>query len=312
MRKKTFLTLLGALSFIIISATAVVLLTGDNAILNPKGEIAQKQYNLLVFATLLSMLVILPVFALTIYISLNYRASKKPKDYQPNWDHSKKAETVWWGLPIVIIIILSIVTWKSTHDLDPFKPIASDQKPLQIQVVSLQWKWLFLYPEYGLASINYAQIPVDRPVEFELTSDAPMNSFWVPQLGGQIYTMTGMSTKLHLIANEAGEYRGVSSNISGNGFADMKFLVAATSDSEFYDWTHAAKGSTESLDQQVYEELRKPSKMIQPKFLTLAEPNLYGSILAKYNDHSHHMKTNDQETHNKDHTDNTSHTGGHH
>jgi len=311
-RKKTFLALLGVLSFIIIVATAIVLVTGDSAVLNPKGEIAQKQYNLLIFATLLSMLVILPVFALTIYISLNYRASKKPKNYQPNWDHSKKAETVWWGLPIVIILILSIVTWQSTHDLDPFKPIVSDQKPLQIQVVSLQWKWLFIYPEYGLASINYAQIPVDRPVEFELTSDAPMNSFWVPQLGGQIYTMTGMSTKLHLIAHEAGEYRGVSSNISGQGFADMKFRIAAAPDSEFYDWTHATKGSTDSLDRVTYEELRKPSKVNEPKFLTLAEPNLYGSILAKYNDHSHHMGNKHNETQDKDHNDNNDHTGGHH
>ncbi len=311
MRKKTFLALLGGLSFFIIAATVFVLITGDNAVLNPKGEIAQKQFDLIVFATALSLLVILPVFALTIYVSIKYRASKKPVDYQPDWDHSKKAETMWWGIPIFIIIILSVVTWKSTHELDPFRPIQSTKEPLEIQVVSLQWKWLFIYPEYNIASVNYAQIPVDRPVKFVLTSDAPMNSFWIPQLGGMIYTMTGMSTQLHLIANETGTYNGVSSNISGPGFADMRFTVDSTAESEFYDWTQTSKPTLAQLDTTTYNELRKPSIPPNPTLFYLKEEDLYWKIMERYT-HSSHKYHHGSNIKNESSSESSEHSGGHH
>ena len=195
------------------------------AVLDPKGFIAFEERDLLYITALLMLTVVVPVLVLAVVICWKYRAGNKKAKYEPEWDKSWALELVWWGFPCIIVALLSVLTVKSCLDLDPFKPLESDVKPLKIQVVALQWKWLFIYPEQKIATINFVQFPEKTPINFELTADAPMNSFWIPQLGGQIYAMPGMSTKLHLIANEAGSYRGSSSNISGNGFAGMIFTA---------------------------------------------------------------------------------------
>lgn len=202
-------------------------------VLQPSGSIAEAQRDLFLIALIIMSLVAVPVFLLLFYIAWRYRASNKKAVYRPNWDSSRLLETIWWGIPILIVVVLSVMTWRSSHELDPFRPIASPEESLQVQVVSLQWKWLFIYPTYGVASVNELVIPVNTPIAFEIAADSPMNSFWIPALGGQIYAMNGMKTALHLEANKIGEFRGLSSNISGEGFADMKFVVRSVSDESF-------------------------------------------------------------------------------
>ena len=252
------------------------------AILQPKGVIAQQQRDLLIFATLLSMVVIVPVYVLTIMIAIRYRKGNKKATYAPDWDHNRKLEAVWWGVPIVIILILSVVTWRSSHALDPFKPLGSNRTPVTIQVVALEWKWLFIYPEQNIATVNYIQFPEDTPVNFIITADAPMNSFWIPELGGQIYAMNGMKTKLHLQANAPGMFKGSSANLSGEGFAAMKFTAEATSHADFDKWVQNSKKAPDMLDGQQYAELSKPTKDVRARFYGNVDNGLYDSIVMKY------------------------------
>lgn len=275
---------------LIIAFAITLLFTGNNIpVLNPKGEIAQKQYDLLVFATLLSLIVVVPVFAMAFYIPWKYReGNKSKKKYQPNWDSNKWIEGIWWGVPIILITILSVVTWKSTHELDPFKPIDAKEKPLTIQAVALEWKWLFIYPEQSIATVNYIQFPVDRPLNFQITADAPMNALWIPNLGGQMYAMNGMSTQLNLIANEPGDYRGLSTNISGRGFADMNFTARASSHTEFEQWVDAAKIAPRNLDANEYNKLRGPNDSpVEPAYYVLKDQNLYYKIIERFG-HNHY------------------------
>lgn len=274
-----------AIFLILVAFVAVLgaLVWGTNvAILNPKGAIAQEQFNLLVFASLLSLVVVIPVFGLTFYIARKYRADNKKAKYSPDWDHSRLAETIWWGIPIALITILAVITWKTTHSLDPFKPIQSDKKPITVQVVALQWKWLFIYPEQDIAVVNHVQFPVDTPVNFEITADAPMNSFWIPQLGGQVYAMAGMQTKLHLIADEAGTYSGSSANISGSGFAGMRFKAKASSQADFDTWVLSAKESSTALTMDTYEDLAEQSTDNPISYYSSTDKNLYTTIIMKY------------------------------
>ncbi|NDD59526.1 MAG: cytochrome ubiquinol oxidase subunit II, partial [Chlamydiae bacterium] len=173
-------------------------------------------------------------------------------------------------------------TWKSTHDLNPYKPIATSQKPLKIQVVALQWKWLFIYPEQGIATLNFVQFPEKTPVSFEITADAPMNSFWIPQLGGQIYAMPAMVSQLNLIADEQGSFRGVSANLSGDGFAGMTFVAKASSETEFHQWVNSVRRSGNFLNLKEYNRLVKPSAYCPEAFYLLKEDNLFDHILMKY------------------------------
>lgn len=260
----------------------VIYLKGSNfAVLNPKGTVALQQRNLLIFAAALSLVVVLPVFALTFFIAWKYRAGNIKADYKPDWDHNKKIEAIWWGVPIALILVLGVVTWNSSHALDPRKALNSNKKPVKVQVVALQWKWLFIYPEYNVASVNYLQFPEDTPVNFEITADAPMNSFWIPQLGGQIYAMSGMKTQLHLMANEVGDYNGSSANISGEGFAGMKFIARASSQADFDSWIQTLKYSSNTLNQDAYAALAKPSKD-NPPATFVGESNLFDTIVMKY------------------------------
>lgn len=250
-------------------------------VLNPKGIIAQKQRDLIITATSLMLIVVIPVFIFTIFFAWKYREENKDAKYSPDWAHSNLAEFIWWGVPFAIITVLGILTYITTHDLNPFKPIVSDKKALPIQVVALEWKWLFIYPEQGVATINFVQFPENRPVEFEITADAPMNSFWIPQLGGQIYAMPAMRTKLYLMAHEVGDYRGSSSNFSGTGFAGMSFTARASSQRDFDSWAKNARRSS-TLTKSVYETLVQPSEYHPVETYRLGDSDLFDHIIMKY------------------------------
>jgi cytochrome o ubiquinol oxidase subunit II len=279
-KTKTFL--LGGLGLLVIGLSAFWLRHADIAVLEPQGPIGQKEKNLIVTAFLLSMLVVIPVYAMLIGFAVRYREGNKKAKYSPGFDHSRWMEGAWWAVPLAIISILAVMTWRASRDLDPFKSLGSSTPPMTIQVVSLQWKWLFIYPEQDIASVNYLQLPVNTPVDFNITSDAPMNSFWIPQLGGQIYAMSGMSTHLHLLAQQTGEYTGVSANISGDGFAGMHFKVRSSSDADFKNWVSSIHGSAKQLDAQTYQELSKPSLNNPVSYYGSAEPGMYSSIVNKY------------------------------
>lgn len=263
---------------------AMVLLHGAHIdVLNPQGEVAMKERNLIVFTLVLSLIVVVPVFTLLIVFSLKYRATNKKKAaYRPNWEGNRLLETIWWGIPCAIILVLGIVTWQSSHALDPYKHLDSKVKALNVQVVALQWKWLFIYPDQHVASVNLLEMPVNTPVNFSITSDAPMNSFWIPSLGGQIYAMSGMSTKLSLIANKTGDFKGSSANISGAGFADMHFTAHAATSADFATWVQKTQQSTKSLDETSYNQLAKPAAVKAPLFYKLSDQNLYDTIVMKY------------------------------
>lgn len=268
----------------LVTVLSVNLLRAD--VLHPKGLIAQKEFNLIVFAVLLMMVIVVPVFVMTFAIVWKYRESNhtrhKKVKYQPDWDRSRLAETVWWLFPLLIIGILSVVTWQSSHELDPFRRISSTVKPMTIQAIALRWKWLFIYPDQKIASVNYVQLPVNTPIEFEITSDGPMNSFWIPALGGQMYAMSGMSTNLNLLASETGSYRGSSANISGEGFAGMNFTAKATNHKVFNSWLGHAQKSPRQLDKNELASLMKPSKNNMPELYTLADDELYNEVMTKY------------------------------
>ncbi len=283
MSKKFRLTALILLSVGIVLAAAFLLLHGNNfAVLDPKGPIAKEQFDLIIFTSLLSLIIVVPVFVLTFYIAWKYRAGNKKAKYNPEWDHSKTAETIWWLVPLALILVLAVITWITTHKLDPYKPIASDKKPITVQVIALQWKWLFIYPEQNIASVNYLEFPEDTPINFEITADAPMNSFWIPQLGGQVYAMAGMQTKLHLQAAEQGEYRGSSANLSGEGFAGMKFTAKATSQEGFDAWLGSVRASSKMLTTDEYASLAKSSQNNPPTFYSSRDKELYDTVMMKY------------------------------
>lgn len=260
-----------------------LLLHGTNlAVLNPQGIIADKQRNLLVFTFFLSMVVIVPVFLLLFFISWKYRESNKKATYRPEWDGSRVLETIWWGIPITIIAILAVVTWRTSHELDPFRPLSSAMQPLTVQVVALQWKWLFIYPEQKVASVNYVRFPSDTPVRFIITSDAPMNSFWIPSLGGQVYAMSGMSTELNLSAKSNGSYSGLSANISGTGFSKMRFTAESMSTADFAKWVGQTRSAGSELNAVSYAALARPSVPAAPTDYTLSDSSLYDKIVKKY------------------------------
>lgn len=252
------------------------------ALLFPKGIIALEERNLLFIIQAIMLLVIIPVYILTFIFSWKYRASNPKGKYDPDLVDNTIAEYIWWGIPLVFTIIISILTWVKTYELDPFKPIASDRKEMNIQVVALQWKWLFIYPEEKIATVNFIQIPEQTPIHFEITADAPMNSFWIPDLGGQIYAMPSMRTELYLIADEPGNFRGSSANLSGEGFASMHFITKATKNEDFQRWVEEAKQSGKTLTKEEYEKLAQPGGNHPVEIYQLKEDNLFNQIIMKY------------------------------
>lgn len=250
-------------------------------VLNSSGLIGDKERNLMLFTTILMCIVVIPVYLLTLFIAWKFAEVKQAK-YTPKWDFNLVLEYVWWGFPFVIILILAVTTYISCHKLDPFRPIQMGGKPLKIQAVALQWKWLFIYPEEGIATVNYVQFPKDRPLEFNITADAPMNSFWIPALGGQIYAMSGMSSKLNLIANKTGTFRGCSANLSGRGFSGMYFQAVASTEEEFNNWIGEVSSSGQSLTSEEYKDLVKPTEYAPKAYYSLGQQDLYQWIIKKY------------------------------
>jgi cytochrome o ubiquinol oxidase subunit 2 len=281
--KKTFKIAISVLVCIAVIIASIAYITSHNiAVMEPKGAIGVQQRDLINTAFWLMSIVVIPVFIMTIAFAWRYRKGNKKAKHTPDWDHSYVAEIFWWGVPFIIIIFLAIITWTSSHALNPYKPIENGKKPIVIQVVALDWKWLFIYPEQGIATVNFIQFPVNTPLNFEITADAPMNSFWIPQLGGQIYAMPAMKTKLHLIANEIGVYRGSAANISGDGFAGMTFKAQASSQEDFDQWVQTAKQSSNQLNQSTYDQLMKPSSYHPVTLYVLTDGDLFNHILMKY------------------------------
>ena len=250
--------------------------------LDPVGQVGIEERNLIITATLLMLLVVVPVILMTLIFAWKYRASNKNATYAPKWSHSTKIEVVIWTVPILIIIALGVITYKSTHALDPYRPLESDVKPVTIEVVALDWKWVFIYPEQGIATVNKIVFPANTPVNFRITSDSVMNSFFIPGLGGQIYAMAGMTTKLHLIANKNAEMDGISANYSGAGFTGMKFKAIATSEEDFNAWVAEVKASPKQLDNAEYAALEKPSENNPVELYSTVTPNLFQLIIDKY------------------------------
>ena len=251
-------------------------------VLFPSGSIAVQERNLLFIIQAVMLLIVFPVYILTFVFSWKYRASNPKAVYDPDLEDSVLAEYIWWGLPLILTIAVCTLTWIRTHELDPFKSIAHDKKEKVIQVVALQWRWLFIYPDEKIATINFLQIPVETPIRFQITADAPMNSFWIPNLGGQIYAMPNMKTELNLIANEEGDFRGSSANISGKGFARMNFITRASSQVDYDKWVESLKQSKQSLDYELFNQLAKPSEEYEVKTFQLKDEKLFNQVLNKY------------------------------
>src|ERR1700716_3321316 len=231
-------------------------------VLDPKGPIAAADRQILLNSLGIMLAIVIPVIVATLGVAFWFRASNERARYRPNFAYSGRLEMLVWSIPAMTVFLVGGVAWVGSHDLDPGKPISSTVKPINVQVVSLDWKWLFIYPEQGIASINHLTVPVGTPVSFELTSSSVMNSFFVPQLGSQIYTMSGMVTRLQLQGDPPGSYPGLSANFSGEGFADMGFKVDAVPAGQFAQWVTAARNSGPALDPATYADSAKPSKAV--------------------------------------------------
>lgn len=266
------------------------LLAGCNAVLiSPSGDIAVQQRDLIYIATGLMLLVIVPVIVLTFVFAWRYRKDAQRADYDPEWHHSTQLELVIWTVPLLIIIVLGAITWISTHKLDPYRPIErldaqralpADAKPLVVEVVALDWKWLFLYPEQGIALVNEVAAPVDRPIQFKITASSVMNSFFIPALAGQVYAMPGMQTQLHAVINKPGEFDGFSANYSGAGFSGMRFKFHGLSDGDFDQWVQKVKaGKDGELTRELYKKLEAPSEREPVRHYAAVDPALYDAIL---------------------------------
>jgi cytochrome o ubiquinol oxidase subunit II len=252
----------------------------SDGVLDPKGPIALAERQILFNALGIMLAIVIPVILAILGVGFWFRASNKRAHYRPNFAYSGRLEMLVWSIPAMTVFLVGGVAWVGSHDLNPRKPIASTVKPLRVQVASLDWKWLFIYPDQGVASVNYLAIPVGRPVSFELTSSGVMNSFFVPQLGSQIYTMAGMVTRLHLQADHAGSYRGMSAQYSGEGFADMHFNVDAVAPDKFSEWVNTVRNVGVELDGTTYTELAKPSAKVPPFTYRAVAPELFNSIMV--------------------------------
>ncbi|MFZ7947218.1 cytochrome aa3 quinol oxidase subunit II [Bacillus rubiinfantis] len=288
------LTNIKKFSLVSLMAVLIGVLSGcseNYIVLDPKGPVGETQLNLIILSTVILGVFIIPVLLFFFYVIFRYRDKKGNKaSYKPEWDDNKWMEIVWWGIPVLVIVVLSIYTVRDTFALA--KSPSPEVKPMTIQVTSLDWKWLFLYPEQGIATVNYAEIPTDRPVKFELTTDAPINSFWVPQLGGQKYTIPGKALELWLEAEAEGKYYGTANNFSGEGFTDMKFDVIAKSEKDFNSWVKEVKAGSNSLTMEGYEKLSNPGVVKKQEFTSYPK-ELFNYIINKNG--GQYYKSNQQE-----------------
>jgi cytochrome o ubiquinol oxidase subunit II len=281
------------LILIALAALVTTLLQGtDVALFKPKGIIADEQRRLMVHAVIILLEIAIPTLAAFYFIAWKYRESNQKATHDPKLSNDKSTVFVFWAIPIIFMLVLTFVMWPATHKLAPYKQIYTDVEPLTIQVVALRWKWLFIYPKQNVASVNFVQIPVNKPVQFELTADdTPMSSFWIPHLGGQLYAMTGHVNRLNLMAETAGDFAGSTAEINGAGFADMKFIVRASTENDFDNWINSVKLSTQTLDSETYQKLVEPSRSNRASFYSETEANLYANILFKYNrSHGQHTE----------------------
>lgn len=252
----------------------------SQGILDPRGPVGAAERTILFNSVAIMLTIVVPVIVATLAVAWWYRASNERASYRPGWNYSGKVEIVVWSIPAMVILLLGGIAWISSYDLDPARPIAADTPTIEIDVVSLDWKWLFIYPDQGIASVNRMVVPAASPISLRLTSASVMNSFFVPQLGSQIYTMAGMTTRLNLLADHPGRFPGLSAQFSGDGFSGMRFVVDAVSDEEFRTWVSAARGGGRSLDAASYAELVKPSKYVAPTTYGAVEAGLFGAVIA--------------------------------
>jgi cytochrome o ubiquinol oxidase subunit 2 len=247
-------------------------------VLDPQGPIASAERTILLNSTTIMLVVVVPVILLTLAFAWWYRASNARASYEPNWANSGRIELVVWSIPAMVVLLLAAVAWTGSHDLDPARKLSSDLKPVRIEVVSLDWKWLFIYPDSKIATLNQVIVPAGVPIEFQLTSNNVMNAFWVPQLGTMIYTMPGMTTRLNLLAEHPGDYPGGSSNFSGDGFSDMRFVVHAVSASAFSSWVATMQGEDGTLDAGAYSQLARTGSDVSIKSYGSVEPGIFERI----------------------------------
>ncbi len=268
-----------------------LMLSGCNLVLlNPAGDVARQQSDLMIASVILISLIIVPVLIAIGVIAWRYRASNERADYDADWDHSTKLELVVWAAPLLIIVMLGAMTWIGAHQLDPYRPltrisaghpVAANAQPLEVEVVSLDWKWLFFYPKYGIATVNELAAPINMPIHFKLTSTTMMNSFFIPSLAGQIYTMPGMQTVLHAVINKPGNYKGFSSNYSGHGFTDMRFRFLGMSQQDFSRWVAKVRAGGSDLDRKAFDQLSKPSRAVPVHYYAHVDADLYHHILNR-------------------------------
>jgi cytochrome o ubiquinol oxidase subunit II len=250
--------------------------------LDPKGPITRVERDLLFDAFGLMLIVVIPVFVMAFVFVWFYRPASKHDVYRPDWGYSAWMDALVWLVPAAIVIAIGTLVWEYTHRLDPYRSIDSDQRPLEVQVVAQDWKWLFLYPEQGIAAVNELAFPSERPLSLKITSDTVMNSFLIPALGGQIYAMAGMQTRLQLLADEPGRFAGRNMQFSGDGFANQYFEAIAMPDRDFEAWVAKAKESEGRLDAAAYEQLAEPSELHPVTYYAAFEPDLFARIIAKY------------------------------
>jgi cytochrome o ubiquinol oxidase subunit II len=276
--------LIGILAIVIGVIGITIVLASENAlVIHPKGIIAKNELELIILNIILMLIIIVPTYILLFAVVYKYCIKNEKAKYDPDHTYGPIGELIMWGLPSIIVVVMAIVTWEATHKLNPYKPLESDVKPLTVQVVALDWKWLFIYPEQGIATLNYFHIPERTPIHLKLAADGtPMNSFWIPQLSGQIYSMTGMTTQLNLMADGPGEYTGRAVEINGQGYADMTFLTKSSSQKDFEDWVEQSKKSSLHLTEDTYNELLKPSVNKAIILFSEVDGDLFHKIIQKY------------------------------
>ena len=292
---------------LVLLALCLFLAGCSSALLDPKGQVGAEQRTLILTAFGLMLIVVIPVIAMTLLFGWRYRRSNSVAKYLPDWAHSNVIEAVVWIVPCAIIAVLALLTWKTSHSLDPHKSLESDVAPIEIQAVALDWKWLFIYPEQGIASVNEVAFPVDTPVRFRVSSGSVMNAFFIPHLGSQIYAMAGMDNDVHLIADEMGSYPGRSTNYSGAGFSGMTFEAKVTTPADFDAWVETVRGAPQTLTYpEGYEALAEPSESNPVEYFSAVSPSLYESILKSFHTGGEHSMGGDHQM-SGDHAD--SHDG---
>ncbi len=273
-----------ALAAILMVLAIFFVLRSDIALLtHPKGIIAKKEIALIGKTYLHMLIIVVPTIILLFAVAWRYHSKNAKAEYDPELTGGIWGELILWALPSLLITGMAFVTWNAAHELDPYKPIESGNAPLTIQVVALDWKWLFIYPEQGIATVNFVQFPAETPIHFELSADgSPMNSFWIPELSGQIYSMAGMTTVIHMMADGPGVYPGRAAEINGEGFADMTFTAKSAWQSDFEEWVALVKRSPLKLTEPVYNELVKPSLNHPIQYYSDVDSGLFNKIVMKY------------------------------